>query len=1000
MENKQIKSGFKDFAEKSLAQVYKQADQFNELLLAVYLAFGIGLSFFYDTWWFAFGTGPLAVMLYVVSKWLMPRGILHHYIMGISYGIFMAQFIYQMHGLFEMHFTVFLASVALISYRNWKVFIPFTLFVVAHHGLFAYLQYSGYPEIRFTQEEFMPLTTFIFHILLAAAIIGLSAYRAYDFRSYTEDVIIKEAELEHKARLSQVNISVASSIAAGELVSRDLEEDDEMGKALMHMQQKLMEAQRREKVEKFVNIGLAEIGDILRKYNNSLEELSTRVITYLVKYLDANQGALFILRDQQNADDDSEQLLEMTACYAYGKKKHVEKLVEPGQGLVGQVYLEKQTMLLTDVPNHYVNITSGLGEATPSSLILVPLKVNEQVEGVIEIASFKIFEDYQVSLIEKISESIASAVSNGKINERTRRLLSQSQQQTEELKAQEEEMRQNNEELQATQEEMIRKETELSGVIEAIDNTFASIEFDCEGNILRANDAFLKTMGYSSEEIHGQHHRIFVLPEESNAPEYVEFWKNLAEGKSVRSEIKRLTKGGQTIWLYASYTPLFDQQGKVFKVLKLAQDISLRKKEEEKIKRLSLVADNTDNSVVITNKEGLIEYVNEGFTRLTGYTANEVIGKKPGKMLQGKDTSQDTVRRIGEKLHKKEPFYEEILNYNKAGESYWISLAVNPVFDQKGNLENFIAIQANITDTKTEAIDYACKMEAISRSNSIVEFDMEGKVITANDSYLNVLGYSLEEIQGITHRHFLKAEDAQSDEYKQLWDDLRSGKVVQGDFRRVSKDGQEVWFRGNFNVVHDINGHPFKIVKIAQDITEVKKLELEAEKQAIEIRENEKKLRKYTMELEELQSNLSDKLQEAKNEMKDQLNELEAEKLKNTAILEGCVDGVLSFNDRGTVDFFNKAAEDIWATSRDEVLGRNINELMPIEFSQDGQGDIHVVHIDSETQVKTDIHIRTEVNIYDKQGEEVTVLLTKSSAKVLGRYSYTFFVQKISVDLF
>jgi PAS domain S-box-containing protein len=109
---------------------------------------------------------------------------------------------------------------------------------------------------------------------------------------------------------------------------------------------------------------------------------------------------------------------------------------------------------------------------------------------------------------------------------------------------------------------------------------------------------------------------------------------------------------------------------------------------------------------------------------------------------------------------------------------------------------------------------------------------------------------------------------------------------------------------------------------------------------------------------------------------------------------------VLSFNDRGTVDFFNKAAEDIWATSRDEVLGRNINELMPIEFSQDGQGDIHVVHIDSETQVKTDIHIRTEVNIYDKQGEEVTVLLTKSSAKVLGRYSYTFFVQKISVDLF
>ena len=994
-----LNSDLKTLAEKSFAKLNREADRFNEILLFTYLVFGIGLAFFYDTWWFALGVGPLSLLIYFFSKWMMPGSAIRQYIIGISYGIFMGQFIYQMHGLFEMHFTVFIAAVALISYRNWKVFIPFTLFVVAHHGLFAYLQYSGYPEVRFTQDDYMPLTTFIFHIGLAAIIIGLAAYRAYDFSNYTHDVVEKEEELAKKARQAENNISIAADIAAGRSVVTEVEEDDRLGAALMDMQGQLMEAQKREKIEKYVNVGLAEIGEILRKHTDSLEELSEHVINYLVKYLKANQGAVFILKESHDSEAGTE-ILELKGCYAYGKKKHMHKQVESGQGLVGQAFLEKETMILTDVPDQYMKITSGLGEATASCLILVPLKINDRVEGVIEIASFDVLQDYQVSLIEKISESIASAISNGKINDRTRRLLEQSRQQTEELQAQEEEMRQNNEELQATQEEMIRKEAELSGFIDAINNTFASIEFDTEGNIIKANDAFLKTMGYTWEELEGKHHQIFVSPKFAGSDEYKQFWEDLANGKSIRKDILRYTKSGKQIWLYASYTPLLDLQGKVYKILKLAQDISVRKAEEEEVKRLSLVANNTDNSVIITDNEGRIEYINEGFTRLTGYTLKEVAGKKPGHFLQGKDTSKETRKRISAKLKKREPFYEEILNYNKAGESYWISLAVNPVFDEQGEVEKFIAIQANITETKTKAIDYACKMDAISRANAIVEFDMEGHLLSANDSYLNTLGYSLDEVKGSLHSIFVKEEYAKSEEYNEIWEKLKCGEGVQGDFPRLTKEGREVWFRGNFNVVEDINGKPIKIVKIAQDITQVKELELEAGKQAKELRENEKKLRAYTSELEELQNNLSKKLQEAKDEMKDQLEELEAEKLKNTAILEGCVDGVISFNDRGTVEFFNQAAEDIWAIDRDQVLGRNINELIAVEFKQKKDGSIHVVHLDEDADIRTEISVRTEINIMDKNGEEVSLLLTCSNAVALGRNYYTLFAQKISVDLF
>jgi len=166
---------------------------------------------------------------------------------------------------------------------------------------------------------------------------------------------------------------------------------------------------------------------------------------------------------------------------------------------------------------------------------------------VVEIASFQVLEDYQVNLLEKISESIASAIGNGKVSQRTQRLLEQSRQQTEELRSQEEEMRQNNEELQATQEEMIRKETELSGFIDAIDNTFAAIEFDIEGYVIKANEAFLRTMGYELDDIVGKHHRIFISREYENSEEYSRFWTNLAQGNSLRDEILRFTKSGKPL---------------------------------------------------------------------------------------------------------------------------------------------------------------------------------------------------------------------------------------------------------------------------------------------------------------------------------------------------------------------------------------------------------------------------------------------------------------------
>jgi CHASE3 domain sensor protein len=200
--------------------------------------------------------------------------------------------------------------------------------------------------------------------------------------------------------------------------------------------------------------GLAKFSDVARLNQNNIDKLSNEVIRFLTKHMKAQQGSLFVLQDEEN----EEAYLELKACYAFDKKKFIEKRIDLGSGLVGQAFLEGNTILLTDVPSSYIRITSGLGDATPGCIIIVPMKYNERVEAVLELASFTKFEPHEVEFLEKAGEVIASSIYSTKTNERTSKLLKETQEQAEILKAQEEELRQNMEEMQATQEDMRRKE--------------------------------------------------------------------------------------------------------------------------------------------------------------------------------------------------------------------------------------------------------------------------------------------------------------------------------------------------------------------------------------------------------------------------------------------------------------------------------------------------------------------------------------------------------------
>lgn len=296
-------------------------------------------------------------------------------------------------------------------------------------------------------------------------------------------------------------------------------------------------AQEAEKQRSWASEGISQIGTLLRDRQN-LSETSQRVISLLVKYLGASVGGVFILEEPE---DGSPAYLDLKGCYAFERQKFMEKRVELGVGLVGQTYLEAEPTHLTEIPEDHLRVRSGLGDAPPRSMLIVPMIANEKVEGIIELASFKTFDQHTIEFLENVGETIAAALSNIRINEATQKLLEATRIQAEELKAQEEEMRQNMEELVATQEELSRKNIESEDLMSNMQNwqfDVKSILDGVPGTIMVVDqDGILEDMNRSGELLTGE---TKASIEGRSIDEFItkRDWKTMPFDQNVELEVK------------------------------------------------------------------------------------------------------------------------------------------------------------------------------------------------------------------------------------------------------------------------------------------------------------------------------------------------------------------------------------------------------------------------------------------------------------------------------
>ncbi len=708
---------------------------------------------------------------------------------------------------------------------------------------------------------------------------------------------------------------------------------DQLNKAKEEQRKRMEEDKHR----RWITEGLNMFSEIMRSTSHDLQLLGDAVIKNLVKYLDAALGGLYVVEDS----DPNDVHLEMLSAFAYDRKKYYTKRIDFGEGLIGTAAVDMTVIYLTDLPEDYIEIESGLGDRKPNTLLIVPLKTDRGLQGVYEIAAFRTFEEYELEFAEQVAGSIAATIEAVKVNARTVQLLNETRQKSEELAKREKELTKLMQQIQKAQAEAEARAAEMSSILNAVNQAMLRVEFLPDGTVTTVNDSFLRTLKLSRQQVLDEHFR-YILPKD--VPNLDQIILKKLESLQIYTDTFHYNVGNKDIWLLVQFAPIVGPKNELIRILWLSLDITEQK--EIEIKNAKLLEESIKKSeellrahqIVKRNEielksimagidqtllraeysvEGILLFANELHRKTFGYNYEEVLGKSIFIFIP--EEEKEEFAKMWKEVAAGALKQIRVKRKTSTGEDVWLLNQYTPIRDEQGNITKILYLAVDITEQveaeqrakrlleesrkiqkelEAKEVELRSILEGIDQAILRAEYTRDGILTFANELHRKTFGYNYEEVLGKSIFIFIPEEE--KEEFAKLWAEVSAGNPKQIRVRRFTVTGEEVWLLNQYAPVRDPEtGQVTKILYLAQDITEQVRAEQEAKKA----------------------------LEEAKKAQQ----QLIAKEHELSSILSGIDQAVLraEYTKEGILTFANELHRKTLGYNYEEVLGKSIFIFIP-----------------------------------------------------------------------
>ncbi|MFN5182125.1 MAG: response regulator [Bacteroidota bacterium] len=487
-----------------------------------------------------------------------------------------------------------------------------------------------------------------------------------------------------------------------------MENEDSVRKAIEQISSNLNHLSSQHEKSSWSIKGKNRLSEILRG-DKKLENFADDFFEFTFSFLNCFSGNFYTVGSNN----------EMSLIHTYGSKHSPQKTLLTTDPFYHKIINSKKPCVLNSVKKDFFKIETSFGTHDIVSVIILPLFMNDSLIGLVELGKMKEVEYGEIDFLNEVSESVAIYLNSLLGKQKLENLIG----------------------------DLDAKEQELQNQIKAINKTALVIEFDTNGNILNANDLFCQTFGFSKDEVIGKHHRIFLDDDFDYDLEFGSHWKTLNEGKTMTGEFERRDKNGKSIWLHASYNPVTDKTGKVYKTLKIGYDITEMKLQRHQLEVLTLKMNqqlevlNKAAIVSETDADGNIIFVNDFFCQISEYSKEELIGKNHRILKSGKQPD-GLFKGMWKAISKGLMWQGEILNKSKTGKFYWVETTILPFKDKNGVIEKYVAVRFDITKQKeSEALQRQTELLMATQRDletANTELEAQAQKLQASEEELRV----------------------------------------------------------------------------------------------------------------------------------------------------------------------------------------------------------------------------------------------------------------------